>query len=80
MKLFTKVADLSNHMGPLTHLADTLLSRVAPQKPAEAGVPCGSWENVGCCAYRSIRYRRYCFRGSEARPEYKCVSTLSSCG
>ena len=77
MKLFTKITNLSNHIGPLTHLADSLLSRVAPQHRAEAA-PCGSWENIGCCGYRSVRYRRYCFRGGEARPEYKCVSS-SSC-
>ena len=78
-RLFTTIADLSNHSGPLAHLADALLSRVAPQQTAVAGVPCGPWENVGCCGYRSVRYRRYCFRGSEARPEYRCLSSFN-CG
>lgn len=77
MKLFTEITDLSNRTRKLAHLADHLLNCVAPQHTAEAA-PCGSWGNVGCCGYRSVRYRRYCFRGGEARPEYKCVSS-SSC-
>ncbi|NOK57317.1 MAG: hypothetical protein GFH27_549309n51 [Chloroflexi bacterium AL-W] len=69
MKLFTKITDLSNHMGPLTHLADTLLSRVAPQKPAEAG--CGPWQYYGCCTSQA-KYRRTCLNGPVATTQYKC--------
>ncbi|NOK57319.1 MAG: hypothetical protein GFH27_549309n53 [Chloroflexi bacterium AL-W] len=71
-RLFTKVANLSNHTGAVTKLADGLLSRVAPQQTAIA-MPCGPWERVGCCGIGYIaKNRRYCFGGGEARPWYSC--------
>ena len=73
MKLFTKITDLSNHTGPLTKLADSLLSRVAPQQTGTATI-CSSWDYVGCCSARSIRYRRFCFSGGSDWYEYKCAS------
>ena len=69
MKLFTKIADLSNHTGPLAHLADRLLSRVAPQQTAEAG--CGPWQYYGCCM-STTKYRRTCLNGPNATTQYKC--------
>ena len=84
MKLFTTITDLSNHTGPLAHLADTLLSLVAPQNKAEA-LLCTKSENAGCCGYRSIRYRRKCFYPLPGplpgfwRTEYYCVAASSSC-
>ena len=73
MKLFTKIADLSNHTGPLAHLADRLLSRVAPQQTGTA-IICSSWEYRGCCTGRSIQYRRFCISGGHDWYEYDCVS------
>ena len=71
--LFTKVTDLSNRTGPLAHLADSLLSRMAPQQTVTATI-CSSWEYRGCCTGRSIRYRRFCLVGSHTQYEYDCVS------
>ena len=77
--LFTKVTDLSNHTSPLAHLADSLLSHMAPQQTAEA-VHCGRSENVGCCGYRKTRFRRHCI-SSEGKltTVYYCLSS-NSCG
>lgn len=69
--LFTTIADLSNHTGVAAKLADRLLIRVAPQQTATA-VPCGPWAWVSCCGGARPKYRRYCFRGSNAHPEYRC--------
>ena len=73
MKLFTRIADLSNHSGPLTHLTDSLLSRVVPQQTAQALVSCTPWEFFSCCSGARPKYRRLCLRGVlKARTEYAC--------
>lgn len=80
MKLFNKIADLSNRTGPLAHLTDRLLSRVAPQQTAQALVSCTPWELVGCCSGARQKYRRLCLRGVlKARTEYACGAPGTSC-
>ena len=71
MKLFTNIADLSNRTGKLAHLADSLLSRVAPQQPAAAD-RCTSWIYGGCCGTTQTRYTRSCFDGDKWYSQYYC--------
>lgn len=71
-QLLTKVADTSSQTGMLFKVADSLLSRLAPQKQASA-IMCGSWSFYGCCpANPSLaRLRRTCARFYGSPLEYK---------
>ncbi|MEM8532730.1 MAG: hypothetical protein AAGF95_17930 [Chloroflexota bacterium] len=66
-RLLTTAADRSSHSNIIVHLADRLLSRIAPQQTATA-ISCTSWRVVGCCSDGKGRFRRYC--GGMA--QYRC--------
>lgn len=72
-RLFTKITDVSFQTNILSRSADTLLSRLTPQKQATA-VGCTAWSYYGCCNNNSsARYRRKCVYGADHFYEYKCV-------